>query len=99
MATKSIKIAFMGPTATGKTHAARALKDKFERTNKTVGAELTVCHIATKNEPDVKVYLWDCAGAKTYEKLVQIHLQRSKSVVIFYDPYRKDGHLLARKSN
>jgi GTPase SAR1 family protein len=39
----------------------------------------------------VKVNIWDCAGTRSYERLVAIHIQRSDSILVFYSPYKKES--------
>lgn len=88
---RQIKIALMGPSGAGKTHALHVLTDKEGKVNRTVGAEVTNHQLTTSRGEDVKINLWDCAGAKAYERLVAIHIQRSDAILVFYSPYKAES--------
>lgn len=88
---RQVKIAIMGPSGAGKTHALRVLMGKEPPTRGTVGAEVVPYLIKTNAGENVKANIWDCSGAKTYERLVAIHIQRSDFLLVFYSPYKAES--------
>lgn len=85
---KSIKVAFIGGTMTGKTSIIRSFMEMGfeEEPSQTVGASFLSKKFTSRGSTFI-FEVWDTAGAEKYFTLTKLFIKDANFIVMVYDPF------------
>ena len=89
-----IRCIVLGATGVGKTALVNSVRNEIEkRTTSTIGVDYAVYK---KENPCVKVHIWDTSGSKRFEYVIDIFLKKVDVIIFVYNCCRSFTYLLQK---